>query len=231
MFGLCRYRDSLSRCKVNTFAEYGSHSFASNFPINMGFRSCWLDHFNSERQPATLFRNDEIFWPYTQFNAAPGSRFSGYGDFFTFICAEFSTFDQFTRNEAHGRRTDKARDKLIRGTIIEIERRANLLNLTLIHHNDTVPHGHGFDLIVCDIDDRRFQTMMECLNLGAHLNTQLCIKIGQWLIEKENRRLTHNRTSHGDSLTLTAGKLARITIKIGMQIEDRRGLIHFGCSG
>jgi len=52
----------------------------------------------------------------------------------------------------HRRRTDKAGDELIVRFVIKFERRADLFHDAVMHHHDLVGHGHGFDLIVGDID-------------------------------------------------------------------------------
>ena len=43
------------------------------------------------------------------------------------------------RKEIHGQRTDKARDKEIRGPLVEFVRRPDLLHATAAHHHDASP--------------------------------------------------------------------------------------------
>src|SRR2546430_7468549 len=48
----------------------------------------------------------------------------------------------------HRRRADEAGDEQIVRTVVELERRADLLDQAVVHHHDLVRHGHGLDLVV-----------------------------------------------------------------------------------
>ena len=48
----------------------------------------------------------------------------------------------------HRRRTDEARDEEIRRPVVEIERRADLLDAAVVHDDDLVGHRHRLDLVV-----------------------------------------------------------------------------------
>ena len=99
------------------------------------------------------------------------------------------------------------------GSVVELERRADLLDQAVVHDDDLVGHGHGLDLIVRDIDRRRLEALMQFLDLGAHLHAQLGVEVGQRLVEQEHLRIAHDGAAHGDALALTAGKLARIAVE------------------
>ena len=45
---------------------------------------------------------------------------------------------------------------------------------------------------------------MKLCDLDTHLYTELCIEVGERLIHEEYLRITHDRTSHGNTLSLTA---------------------------
>src|SRR2546427_11806247 len=62
---------------------------------------------------------------------------------------------------------DELRDSRM---VVELEWRSDLLDAAIVHHDDAIGHRHRLDLIVRDIDRRRLQSLMECLNLGAHRN-------------------------------------------------------------
>ena len=55
------------------------------------------------------------------------------------------------------------------GRVVEIERRADLLDDAVMHHHDLVGHGHGLDLVVRDVDGRGLEPLVQFLDLGAHL--------------------------------------------------------------
>src|SRR5690606_2091188 len=51
------------------------------------------------------------------------------------------------------------------------------------------------------------------LDLGAHLDAQLRIEIGQWLVEQEHRGVADQRATHGDALPLAARQLTRVAME------------------
>ncbi len=63
---------------------------------------------------------------------------------------------------------------------------------------------------------------MQPLDLGAHLDAQLGIEVGQWLIEQEQVRIAHDGAAHGNALALAARELA------GLAVEQMLDLQQFG---
>ena len=55
------------------------------------------------------------------------------------------------------------------------------------------------------------------LDLGAHLEAQLRVEVGQRLVEQEQRRVARQRAAHRDTLALAAGELAGLAIE---QVRD-----------
>lgn len=66
-----------------------------------------------------------------------------------------------TWNEVHRRRADEARDELVGGRVVELERLALLLDHTLAHDDDVVGHGHRLDLVVGDVNGGRAQLVVQ----------------------------------------------------------------------
>ncbi len=64
---------------------------------------------------------------------------------------------------------------------------------------------------------------LHLLDLKPHLDAQLRIEIGQWLVEQEDGRIAHERAAHGDTLALATGKRARLAVEIGFELQ------HGGC--
>ncbi len=93
--------------------------------------------------------------------------------------------------------------------MIERLRRSRLFDDATIHHHDTIRHGHRLDLVVCDVDGRRRQQLVQPLDLRAHLHAKLGIEVRQRLVEEKDFRVPHDRTPHRDALALAARKLAR----------------------
>ena len=93
--------------------------------------------------------------------------------------------------------------------VVQIERRADLFDDAVVHDHDLVGHGHGFDLVVRDIDGGGLEPLMQFLDLGAHLHAQFGVEVGQRLVEQEHLRVAHDGAAHGDALALAAGQLPR----------------------
>ena len=91
-----------------------------------------------------------------------------------------------------------------------------------MHDDDGVGHGHGLDLVVGDVDGRGVEPLVERLDLGAHLDPELGVEVGERLVEEEDGGLAHEGTAHGDALALAAGELGR------QALEQRRELEHAG---
>ena len=108
---------------------------------------------------------------------------------------------------------DEAGDEQVGGTVVEFERRADLLDHAVVHHHDLVGHGHGLDLVVGDVDGGGLQALVQGLDLGAHGDAQLGIEVGERLVEQEDLRIAHDRAAHGDALALAARELARIAVE------------------
>src|SRR3546814_2634692 len=86
------------------------------------------------------------------------------------------TTAQHPRNQVHVRRTDKASDKEVIGSIVKIEWPAALLDNAVAHDQDLIGHGHCFDLVVRDVYRGGTQALMQRFDFGPHLHTQLCIQ-------------------------------------------------------
>ena len=63
----------------------------------------------------------------------------------------------------------EAGDEQVVGVLVQQLRRRHLLEHALLHHRDTIPHGHGLDLVVGDVHGRDAEILLELEDLGAHL--------------------------------------------------------------
>ncbi len=77
--------------------------------------------------------------------------------------------DQFVRADGRDfRRTDETGDAKIAGIAVKLRRAGALNDFTIHHHRNTIRHGHGFDLIMGDIDEGRAKAAMQRGDLGPH---------------------------------------------------------------
>ena len=109
--------------------------------------------------------------------------------------------------------------------VVELQRRADLLDAPVLQHDDAVGHRHRLDLVVRDVDRRRVQALVERLDLDAHLHPQLGVEVGQRLVEQEDLRVAHDRPAHRDALALAARELARIAVEVRGEVERFRSVL------
>jgi hypothetical protein len=107
-------------------------------------------------------------------------------------------------DHVHRRRADELRDEQVVRAVVELERRADLLDDAVVHHDDAVGHRHRLDLVVRDVDGRRLEALVQRLDLAAHRDAQLRVQVRQWLVEQEHLGIAHDRAAHRDALALAA---------------------------
>ena len=98
--------------------------------------------------------------------------------------------------------------------VVELERRADLLDPPGVHHHDLVGHRHRLDLVVGDEDRGGPEPLVQLLDLGAHLHPELGVEVRQRLVEQEHLRVAHDRAPHRHPLALAAGELARVAVEL-----------------
>ena len=110
--------------------------------------------------------------------------------------------------------SEKVRNELVDRMIIDFDRGAGLLDNPVIDKEDSVTHGHGFRLIMSNIDNCDSKRGCNILNLESHGFTQFGIQVGKRLIQKQNFRFGNKRSGQGNALLLPAGKLVWKSVNI-----------------
>ena len=118
----------------------------------------------------------------------------------------------------------KPATKRLAGCLVELERRAELLDVAGVQHDDAVGHGHGFDLVVGDVDHGGLELLVQFGDLEPHVDAQRGVEVGQRLVEQEGLGLAHDGAADGDALALAAGEGARAAVEIVGEVEDARGV-------
>jgi hypothetical protein len=105
--------------------------------------------------------------------------------------------------------------------VVELERRADLLDHPGVEHHDLVGHGHRLDLVVGDVDHGVAEVLVELGDLDAHLHPELGVEVRQRLVEQEYPRLADDRPTDRDALAwppescrglrLSSGSIRRIS--------------------
>ena len=132
------------------------------------------------------------------------------------------------REEVHLGRAEEPGHEQVGGVVVEVERRADLLDDAAVQHHDPVAEGHGLDLVVGHVDHRRAQLLVELGELDAHLHAQGGVEVGERLVEEEHLGLAHDGAADGHALPLAAGELAGRAVQQVRDLEDLGGLGHGG---
>ena len=107
---------------------------------------------------------------------------------------------------------DEASHEFGAGVVVDFRGRADLFDLPLVHHRDTVGHAQGLLLVVGDEDEGDTEAFLQVFQLGAHLRAQLGVEGGERFVQKKNLRLANNGPRQRDTLTLPAGQLRRLAV-------------------
>src|ERR1700733_2459223 len=107
--------------------------------------------------------------------------------------------------QIHLRRADETGDEDIQGGAVDFHRFVELLEDAVVHHRDAVRHHHRLLLVVRDEDDGDFELALQPLDLGACLNPQARVEVGERLVHKERRGMPNDSAPHCDALSLAAG--------------------------
>ena len=110
--------------------------------------------------------------------------------------------------QIHRRRADERGDEQVRGALVELLRRRQLLQSAPTEDRDPIAHRHRLRLIVRDVESRDSKTTLDTENLAAHLHAQARVEVRERLVHEEHCRLAHERPAHGNALALAAGELA-----------------------
>lgn len=89
----------------------------------------------------------------------------------------------------------------------------HLKDAAFAHDRHTVRHGHGFVLIVRDVDERHAQLVVKLPDLGTQRMAKVGVQIRKGLVEQEHGGVANHRARQGDALALAARQVRRLTIE------------------
>ena len=203
-----RQQHPVARFQVEfTDIAAGEHSDFPGIDIEEGVAAEMLGHRHGSRPAFRLLADLQMFGPDPDGGGAvPGGRLAGH--------------------EVHLRRSDEAGDEQVCRPLVQFERRAVLFDAAGIEHDDLVSHGHGLDLVMGDVDGGGRKLFLQLGDLHAHLDPKRGVEVRQRLVEQKRLRLAHDGASDRNPLALAAGKLARLSIEIGRQVQRGRGGFH-----
>ena len=117
-------------------------------------------------------------------------------------------------------RTDELGDPQVARRLVDVERGAELDQLTRPHDSDAVGDGHRLFLVVRDEDHRRLDLAVDAHELRSHLSTQRGVETRERLVQQEELRAPDERLGDRDPLPLPAGELVDAAIEQRPDIED-----------
>ena len=85
-----------------------------------------------------------------------------------------------------------------RRSLVQLARRALLLDQAGIHDDDAVGDCHRLLLIMRHIDDSKIESRLQVADIVANTAAQFGIEVGQRFIEKQEQRLQDERARHCD---------------------------------
>jgi hypothetical protein len=119
----------------------------------------------------------------------------------------------------------------VAGLVVELLRRAHLLEAPGVHHGNVIGQHERFRLVVGDVDERRTEIRLQLFQLDFHVLAQLEIERAQRLVEQQQRGLEHEAPRDRHPLLLAAGQLIdALVLRTGKadplqhRLHTRRGL-------
>ena len=133
---------------------------------------------------------------------------------------------QAPAQEVHLRAAQEAGDEVVDRQVIDLQRRSALLDHAVLHDHDPIAQRHRLFLIVGDVDGGAAQAHVQALDLGAHVDAQLGVQVGQRLVEQEALRIAHDGAPQRDALALAARQRARLAVEQALDAQDAGGALH-----
>src|ERR1044072_164229 len=120
---------------------------------------------------------------------------------------------------------DEAGHELALGPLIELDRRADLLDPAIVEHGDPVAHTQRLVLVVGDVDEGQADLGLNRLQLGLHLLAQLQVERTERLVEQQHPGAIEDSPRPGDPLALAPGELTRLALAVARQADHLQRLV------
>ena len=85
--------------------------------------------------------------------------------------------DELSFEDVHLGRPEESRDENVRRVVVEVGGGIDLLDDAVLHDDDVGPHGHGFRLVMGDVDEGDAQFPMQFGDLAPHLDPELRVEV------------------------------------------------------
>ena len=121
---------------------------------------------------------------------------------------------------------DEIGDEATSGSLVNIFRRADLLDAAGVEDGNAIGHGERFDLIVGDKEAGDAELALDVADLAAQFLAQFGVQVGEWLIQEQDRRFDHQCPRQRYPLLLTAGELTDAPLAVVLEANQRQGPFH-----
>ena len=124
------------------------------------------------------------------------------------------------------RLTDERHHELVGRLLVDVPRRADLLDAPLAHHDDLVGDLHRLLLVVRDDHRRRVRLVVEAAEPFAELGPHACVQRAERLVEEEHGRIDRERAGEAHALPLPARELRGIPLREALELDELQQLVH-----
>jgi hypothetical protein len=183
-----------------------------------------LDHSDLHRQP--VIREVEGLWPDAEHHRLVVTGFRQQAPLDRDVVADLgAAVGDLGLDQVHCRRAHEPGDEHVLGSVVEAQWRVDLLQSAVLQDGDAVAHRHGLDLVVRHVDGSDVQAVLEFGDLGAGLDAELGVEVGQWLVHQEDLWVPDDGAAHGDALTLATGEGLRFAVEVLLDAEQLGSLV------
>ena len=107
-----------------------------------------------------------------------------------------------------------------RREVVDLGRRADLLDPALAHHDDPIGQRERLLLVVGDVDRRDAELALDRADLLAQRDADLRVERRQRLVEQQDLRLDRQGPRQRDPLLLPARQLVRVAVALVRQVDQ-----------
>ena len=122
-------------------------------------------------------------------------------------------------------RADEAHHELVGGLLVEVARRADLLDAAVVEDDDLLGDLHRLLLVVRDEDGRHVHLVVEAAQPGAQLLAHRGVERAERLVEQQHPRLDGERARQRHALALAAGELRRVAVGEAVEVHELEQLV------
>ena len=121
---------------------------------------------------------------------------------------------------------DERHHELVARALVELVRRAGLLDPAFVHHDDLLGDLHRLLLIVGDEDRRHVDFLVQPAQPLAQLAPDLRVERAERLVQQQHPRLHRQRPGQRHPLELAAGELRGVALGEAVEPDESQQLLH-----